>query len=299
MHSFTKLVVDVLESAEGTPRVFTDAAQQPPFDSLGIHFLEERFASGALRPDMLNVIGNGVRKHVPFLIEERKFQGFPEPEFLNAGRLMRAVRSGCSLLLLHCDLWSPELAEVTNEIRACVAHPVLPGMFLTTGGVKGLAPHVDEFDVFAVQVEGTKAWTVYDRAATTATTGRVSPSNLGTPALEVTLRPGDILYIPRGCAHVAQAPSTSLHLSVGIKPVRVGELLMAVLSQTEDLPAELRETVAYGDALPDSEEQLTQALSALSALLAGRSRRELLSYNRGRDVEYWRPGSIPAADEHI
>jgi len=96
--------------------------------------------------------------------------------------------------------------------------------FLTPAGRHALAPHHDPDDVFVVQVEGTQLWRVYSRRGH-------DDAEPGAPAIETTLRPGDVLYIPYDCPYVAHAPdSVSLHLSVSVVPRHWGTLLQEVVA---------------------------------------------------------------------
>src|SRR6266849_1347991 len=123
-------------------------------------------------------------------------------------------------------------------------------LFMTPAGHDGLTPHCDSIEVFVVQVNGTKSWKVWDtpdtRPGQEVTYGL---AELGEPALEVTLCPGDVLYVPHGTPHAATAKGAmSVHLSVGGEPRRWRDLLrdtVAALLEAEgfhDVPA-----LAIGD----------------------------------------------------
>lgn len=88
--------------------------------------------------------------------------------------------------------------------------------------MQGFAPHFDDVDVFVVQAEGRKRWRVY-APLPHAALPRVSshdfpntPEAIGEPLLDVTLQPGDLLYLPRGTIHQAEAlpGQHSLHLTL-------------------------------------------------------------------------------------
>jgi hypothetical protein len=81
--------------------------------------------------------------------------------------------------------------------------------------------HHDTHDVFSLQVAGEKRWLVYapvwelplkHQRYKAETMGEP-----GEPVLDVTLRAGDTLYLPRGWLHEAKTSETdSLHLTVGV-----------------------------------------------------------------------------------
>ena len=94
--------------------------------------------------------------------------------------------------------------------------------YLTPRDSQGLAPHWDDVEVFVLQVEGAKAWRVWTWEASgdgggkerrrgrgaplaSSPSGDLDERSLGEPALKVVLRPGDVLYLPRGTVHAASA----------------------------------------------------------------------------------------------
>jgi bifunctional lysine-specific demethylase and histidyl-hydroxylase NO66 len=97
--------------------------------------------------------------------------------------------------------------------------------YLTPSGeAQGFAPHYDDIDAFVLQLEGVKNWKVYAPLNKAETLPRVSSSDYTenqlkdiVPVLDVLLKPGDVLYMPRGWIHQAITTPTnqhSLHLTV-------------------------------------------------------------------------------------
>jgi|14_taG_2_1085336.scaffolds.fasta_scaffold01779_2 hypothetical protein len=78
--------------------------------------------------------------------------------------------------------------------------------------------HCDETCNFIIQVEGTTPWTVYNESFSFITSSNFyfpSDSEL-TPALEIELTPGDLLYIPAWRYHRALPNSKRLSMSVAM-----------------------------------------------------------------------------------
>lgn len=73
----------------------------------------------------------------------------------------------------------------------------------------GLAPHHDDVELFVCHTEGRKRWRVYAPTAgfalPTRSSGDLPAAGLGVPLLEAVLEPGDVLYLPRGTVHAAEA----------------------------------------------------------------------------------------------
>ena len=92
--------------------------------------------------------------------------------------------------------------------------------YLTPRGKQGLAPHHDDVEVFVMQTQGSKRWCVYAPLDGFELPAQPSPSldpaALGPCVLDVTLRPGDLLYLPRGWVHQATSTANgfSTHLTI-------------------------------------------------------------------------------------
>mmetsp|Transcript_14583 Transcript_14583/g.26151 ORF Transcript_14583/g.26151 Transcript_14583/m.26151 type:complete len:519 (+) Transcript_14583:93-1649(+) len=92
-------------------------------------------------------------------------------------------------------------------------------VYLTAAGTQGLAPHYDDVEVFVVQTEGSKRWKVHGPTEPFQELALESSADLeevGPLLLDVTLKPGDILYLPRGTTHYALATGSepSVHITL-------------------------------------------------------------------------------------
>ena len=122
------------------------------------------------------------------------------------------------LQALHLH-WEP-LAVFCRELEAEVGHPIQANAYYTPRGSQGLPVHHDTHDVFSLQVAGEKRWLVYEPALPLPLKEQRYSSELGEPGRpvhDVTLAPGDVLYLPRGWLHeAATSDSDSLHITVGV-----------------------------------------------------------------------------------
>ncbi|MEL7370238.1 MAG: cupin domain-containing protein, partial [Myxococcota bacterium] len=108
--------------------------------------------------------------------------------------------------------WCEELGEEIN-INVYVS---------PSKNTPGLAPHSDAYDIFVLQVSGLKHWTFSGIAGVDGLREPLGPredrpGTYGTDG-SLTMRPGDLLYIPMGMRHVAIADGhiPSVHLTIGI-----------------------------------------------------------------------------------
>jgi lysine-specific demethylase/histidyl-hydroxylase NO66 len=127
--------------------------------------------------------------------------------------------SSCTLRLLrpheHNDRIHAMLSLLESEFGCMVGS----NAYLTPLHSQGFAPHYDDVDVFILQLEGYKRWMVYAPLNKRETLPRVSSRDYTEKEMEdeeklmdVTLGPGDVLYLPRGWIHQAETvkrPSSS------------------------------------------------------------------------------------------
>lgn len=91
--------------------------------------------------------------------------------------------------------------------------------YLTPSSSQGLAPHYDDVEVFIFQTEGTKRWRLWlNNLPLPDTCSHDIPRDRLPPLYaEFVLRPGDILYMPRGTIHEADAlDDFSTHVTISV-----------------------------------------------------------------------------------
>ncbi|MEV0141801.1 cupin domain-containing protein [Streptomyces globisporus] len=140
--------------------------------------------------------------------------------------LWRAFADGATLVLqaLH-RTWEP-VADLVSRLSTELGHPVQANAYVTPPQNRGFDAHYDVHDVFVLQIEGAKRWVVHepvlpdplpDQPWTGHRAAVADRAAHGTPHLDTMLRPGDVLYLPRGWLHSAQAQGeVSIHLTLGI-----------------------------------------------------------------------------------
>lgn len=136
------------------------------------------------------------------------------------GRIFEEFRRGATIVLQGLQRSSESVAWFCRALELELTHPVQTNAYVTPAGARGLGVHYDTHDVFVLQMAGRKEWAVYEPVLDDPLpsqpwhTGRGEP---GPPVLEVELRAGDCLYMPRGFLHSARAQEDmSAHLTVGV-----------------------------------------------------------------------------------
>jgi hypothetical protein len=146
----------------------------------------------------------------------------PEPftGVADVPRVLAEFEAGATIVLqgLHHS-WLP-LARYCRHLEAYLGHPAQANAYFTPRGSQGLPVHHDTHEVLSLQVAGEKRWLVYEPALELPLKSQRYRSALGAPGepvLDVTLRAGDTLYLPRGWLHQAlTSDSDSLHITVGV-----------------------------------------------------------------------------------
>ena len=126
--------------------------------------------------------------------------------------------------------YSDLLWDVQSHLETLFGCLVGSSAYLTPPNTQGLAPHHDDVDVFILQTEGSKKWTLYAPIQVNARTAShdLPRAIIGDPTHEFTLhRVSETLYQSHNCS--AASPSTS------IRPSFAG--LLKVATCTADVEA--------------------------------------------------------------
>ncbi|MER8033122.1 cupin domain-containing protein [Streptomyces bauhiniae] len=208
-------------------------------DLVSVRELDDIVAMETVSPAYLRIAKDG--RGVPAKAYTRTVtdRGAALAEAVVAGQVYELFRSGGTVTWNALNHFLPaarHLADLFAHTFACQSEVVA---FLTPAGKDGYAPHHDPVDVYVIQIEGTKDWRIWEPpAGRRADKASHRPEDLGPPAIETTLRAGDVLYLPYGTPHAAAAKDqVSLHLSVTVEPRRWRDLLADTVRHLLEDPA--------------------------------------------------------------
>jgi hypothetical protein len=135
------------------------------------------------------------------------------------------LAQGASALLNDIDTLSPGLRAIATLLEQALGGKVQINLYCSWRERQAFASHFDSHDVFALQIAGEKRWTVYrgrfDQPIAHPAFKSFGQAHhdaaRGAPLMQVELRPGDVLYLPRGQYHDALTTGgASVHLAVGV-----------------------------------------------------------------------------------
>jgi hypothetical protein len=200
---------------------------------------------------------------------------------LDPDKVLAEFAAGATLVLqgLH-RTWAP-LREFTRQLVQELGHPAQVNAYITPASSRGFDPHYDVHDVFVIQVHGSKHWQIHEPVHPDPLRDQpwsdhaeaVARQVAGTPVIDETFEPGDVLYLPRGWIHSATAlGGTSIHLTIGVSALTRWDVVQQLVASLADKPA-LRESLPIGfDGLGEAELAaiVADTVSALSAAASDR-----------------------------
>lgn len=147
-----------------------------------------------------------------------------------AAKVMDLLRRGASLVANDIDSLTPELSAAAAAFEAAFDARTQVNLYCSWRQRQAFNSHFDTHDVFALHAEGEKVWRVYStrmphpirhpRHRNDAFDEADHEKQRGPLMMEVTMRPGDLLYLPRGWYHDALAASGgTVHMAFGVTGV--------------------------------------------------------------------------------
>ncbi|MCO6415370.1 cupin domain-containing protein [Siccirubricoccus sp. KC 17139] len=193
-----------------------------------------------------------------------------------AAKVRDWVGRGASLVLNDVDSLTPGLAAISAALEGAGLGKAQANVYVSWQSHKAFPAHFDTHDVWAVQVEGEKTWNIWEGRAdwpiphpAFRAMGQAQHEQAkGRLREKVTLRAGDLLYLPRGWYHdaLAEAPA-SVHIAYGVHAVH-GIDLMNILLDRAVRDVEFRKPLPRQDGSAAARFALTARAGQLGQRLA-------------------------------
>ena len=160
----------------------------------------------------------------------------------------RRYDEGHTITIRSAEKLDPDLARLAEAFRADFLAPVNIHVYCTPSGEHGFGWHYDVEDVFVLQLEGSKVYSLRKNTVNPWPVLETMPRDLqfereGSPVFTCRLEAGDWLYIPAGWWHIANTEAESKSLAVGMMSPTALDLL-------EFLGPEFATTVIWRQRLP-------------------------------------------------
>ncbi len=183
----------------------------------------------------------------------------------DAEKVKSWLRRGASIVANDIDTLTPGLISAANALENRLGGKVQSNLYCSWNQHQAFPTHFDTHDVFALHVAGEKVWRIYEgrlenpiaNESFNGLSHEFHMENRGAVAEEITLKAGDVLYIPRGLYHDALASSDGcIHLSFGVTNI-IGFDVMSLLfekAMTEPL---------FRQNIPASEDEVSAWIASM------------------------------------
>ena len=140
------------------------------------------------------------------------------------------VSRGASIILNEIERLNSRLINISSQLQNLTKGRCQGNLYFSMESHQAFGPHCDEHDVFAIHFEGEKIWNIYENIEKNPINHPIfkwdseeRTRRAGKLIDQVTLKPGDLLYLPRGQYHDALASKNgAVHIAFGLtyfKPI--------------------------------------------------------------------------------
>jgi quercetin dioxygenase-like cupin family protein len=225
-----------------------------PRQILSIADMDDIVHQEGVRSSLLRMLGNGVPaigEQLTSRLEMRR-EGKTLDDAIDPGKIYAHFRAGKTLIHGGLNLTRPNLRALARSMTGRLAAKSEVVAFLTPAGQRG-AVHSDPTDVYVVQLEGTKRWQIWPTPQVRrAGDDKDSFPSLPDPDFDLSLQPGDVLYVPHSTPHRAAAEENiSLHLTVVAGPRMWAHHLLSAVQDILHNSPEFWDTPYLDDASPE------------------------------------------------
>ena len=182
---------------------------------------------------------------------------------VDVARLYQQFADGGTIILPQLHNRLPALAQLCRSMEREMSIRFQTNIYFTPSNAQGFKAHFDSHDVFVLQIHGNKRWALYDTPVELPFRGQAfdpETTKPGNVSMEFTLRPGDMVYIPRGVMHDANTgEGESLHITLGVLNTSWTDLLLESLAMVGLRDPAFRASLPVGFANQDFDREGARA----------------------------------------
>ncbi|MFN7696606.1 MAG: cupin domain-containing protein [Deltaproteobacteria bacterium] len=267
-YSFSKLIAPMTKDQffseywEKKPLIVRREERAYYNDLLSVKKLEHAITSQALPRDMC-FIANASRQ-----VDASEYT-YPDG-IVDPSRLFQQFADGGTIVFNQLHTVLPDLAELCRSLEREISCRFQTNIYLSPNKAQGFPAHYDSHDVFVLQFHGVKHWVIYNTPIELPFKGqpfRRDETPKGEVTMEFDLRPGDMLYLPRGMMHDAQTrEGETAHITLGALTTSWTELLLEVVAKVALTDVDFRRALPPGFA--QTTHDRTEARAYMRSLLA-------------------------------
>jgi hypothetical protein len=171
--------------------------------------------------------------------------------YIDRGAIADFHRGGATVILQQAHQLEPSLGRFCRGLEYIFSCHVQTNLYLTPPSAQGFRTHYDNHCVFVLQMQGQKAWRLYEKPVDTPFRGEEFELNVhesGELKQEFLLKAGDCAYVPRGLMHDAatSGDEPSLHVTVGLITRTWADLMLEAISEAALRSPEARRSLPPG-----------------------------------------------------
>lgn len=211
------------------------------YDSLlSLPDLDGYFQRQDLHPAFVKVLTSGISSAPEHWTTPQQRRQTEPYRVIAVERLLALFNAGSTIVINAAETAFPAVTALCSALGNELTARVQANVYLTPPHTRGTLPHYDTHDVLVLQLSGHKHWCLYDIPEMLPLHEQpvcVEAYAARTPTYQCELRPGDVLYLPRGLVHDAiTTTTTSVHVTLGIHADLWFHLLEEIVTLAQNDP---------------------------------------------------------------
>ncbi|WP_424534502.1 JmjC domain-containing protein [Sphaerisporangium viridialbum] len=189
---------------------------------------------GLLIRPYFTAFNEGVRSALTDMTKKRSIVGHEVPGYINKEQILKDFAAGGTFKFNQPEHWHPRIRALVDSLAPEFRAELEAYVFLSPPGKTAIQAHMDGSHVLVLQVAGVKDWHVglLDETSISGSDRYHQPDIPKDRRIDVTLTPGDVLYMPHGAPHYATARvGNSIHIAITIEEPTTGDLADVYLAQ--------------------------------------------------------------------